>query len=284
VSAKRRDIILTGLPRSGTTLTCHLLNQLPDTLALHEPMNVDFPREATHEEVCDEVGRFFRDTRSRALSSRTVQTKHIEGRLPVNPISDHYAAEGLRPALATRGEVRIDKDLGADFLLVIKHPAAFTALLETLLGRYPCYAVMRNPLSVLVSWNTIAVPVQQGHAPAAERLDAELTRALAGIEDRIGRQLHLLSWFYEKYDRLLPRESILRYEDTVATGGVSLSAITPLAARLTESLESKNANKVYDDALMRTLGERLLGADGAFWKFYSRESVELLLRSLPPPR
>src|SRR5205823_4866217 len=161
-----------------------------------------------------------------------------------NPISDQYAAEGLRPALAARGEIRIDKDLDADFLLVIKHPAAFTALLETLLGRYACYAVMRNPLSVLVSWNTIAVPVQQGHAPAAEKLDGKLAQALAAIDDRVGRQLHLLSWFYEKYDRLLPRESILRYEDTVATRGKSLSAITPLAAGLDEALESKNANKV----------------------------------------
>jgi len=33
------DIILTGIARSGTTLTCALLNKLPQTVALHEPMN-----------------------------------------------------------------------------------------------------------------------------------------------------------------------------------------------------------------------------------------------------
>jgi len=33
----RKNIILTGIPRSGTTLVCHLLNILYDTNALQEP-------------------------------------------------------------------------------------------------------------------------------------------------------------------------------------------------------------------------------------------------------
>ena len=277
MNAKSRDVILTGVPRSGTTLTCHLLNQLPDTLALHEPMSVDLASLGGGERICGEIGRFFSTTRHQVLVNKTVQTKLIEGRLPINPLGDKRDGGGLRPVLASRGEVRIEKSLDADFLLVVKHPAVFTALLENLLQRHPCYAVIRNPLSVLASWNTIAMPVQQGHAPAAEALDADLKQALARINDRIARQLHLLSWFYAKYDRVLPRTSILRYEETVATRGSSLSAITPLASRLAEPLESQNANSAYDGAMMRTLGERLLAADGAFWKFYSRESVELLL-------
>ena len=32
-----RNVVLTGLPRSGTTLACHLLNKLPDTVAVLEP-------------------------------------------------------------------------------------------------------------------------------------------------------------------------------------------------------------------------------------------------------
>ena len=274
------DVILTGVPRSGTTLTCHLLNQLPDTLALHEPMDVTrFASLGSHAAVCDAVEQFFGETRASVLGQGKVTTKHIAGRLPVNPISEQYAASGLRPALAQRGEVAIDKPLGAGFLLVIKHPAAFTALLERLVERYPCYAVIRNPLSVLSSWNSIDVPVGQGHAPAAEQLDPALAAALARIDDRVGRQLHLLSWFFDTYRRVLPAQAILRYEDTVASHGRSLRAITPAAERLDERLESKNASQVYDKALMSALGERLLAADGAFWEFYSRDSVRALLQS-----
>jgi hypothetical protein len=35
---RRQTVLITGTPRSGTTLVCHLLNQLPDTVALNEPM------------------------------------------------------------------------------------------------------------------------------------------------------------------------------------------------------------------------------------------------------
>ena len=270
------DVILTGVPRSGTTLTCHLLNQLPNTLALHEPINT-WVRGADHAAACDTIERFFGATRASALGHGMVATKHIGGRLPVNPISERYGESGLRPALAQHGEVKVDKPLGEGFLLVIKHPAAFTALLASLVGRFPCYAVIRNPLSVLCSWNSIDVPVFHGHAPAAESRDARLAEALGRIDDRVARQLHLLSWFFDAYRRVLPAHAILRYEDTVASRGRSLRAITPLAERLDEPLESKNASQVYDKALMRSLGERLLAADGAFWDFYSRESVRALL-------
>ena len=36
--ARDRNIVLTGPGRSGTTLTCFLLNKLPDTVALSEPI------------------------------------------------------------------------------------------------------------------------------------------------------------------------------------------------------------------------------------------------------
>ena len=43
-----RNLLLTGVPRSGTTLCCHLLGQASDTVALFEPMHVmDLPTEQT---------------------------------------------------------------------------------------------------------------------------------------------------------------------------------------------------------------------------------------------
>lgn len=280
MSARGRNVILTGVPRSGTTLTCHLLNQLPDTLALHEPMQVSvFPTLANREAICEAIARFFEQTRQSVHAAGTVTTKLVDGRLPVNPMADEYSAHGLRRARAAQGEFQLEKGLAADFLLIIKHPAAFTALLEDLVGRFPCYAVIRNPLSVLASWNSIDVPVRTGHAPAAEGLDPQLAQALAQIKDTLARQIHLLAWFYEKYHRLLPQNAILRYEDTVASGGKTLQVITPRAKDLNEKLDSKNVNQLYDKALMRRLGEKLLQTDGAMWRFYTRDSVERLLNS-----
>ena len=35
-----RNLIITGIPRSGSTLACSLLNRLPDVVALNETMNI----------------------------------------------------------------------------------------------------------------------------------------------------------------------------------------------------------------------------------------------------
>jgi hypothetical protein len=117
--------------------------------------------------------------------------------------------------------------------------------------------------------------VGRGHVPAAEMLDPDLARALAATPEILDRQLFILSWFFDRFRRFLPAESILRYESIVATGGRALSAVTPAAESLAEPLKSKN--KAYDRDLVRRLADRLLKSDGAYWSFYSRESVEALL-------
>ena len=44
---RARDVLLTGLPRVGTTLACHLLNTLPDAVGLDEPtLELDEPLES----------------------------------------------------------------------------------------------------------------------------------------------------------------------------------------------------------------------------------------------
>jgi hypothetical protein len=150
-----------------------------------------------------------------------------------------------------------------------------------LAGQVPCFGIVRNPLAVLASWNSVNHPVQQGHVPAGERIDAGLHAALGRIEDRYERQFYILEWFFERFARLLPRGSIIRYEDVVASGGRALTPVVAGAAALDQPLQSKNANAVYDGGLMSLLGEKLLGRGGAFWEFYSRESVSSMLDQLP---
>ena len=122
------------------------------------------------------------------------------------------------------------------------------------------------------------MPVENGHAPAAEDLDAELREALACLSDKTARQLHLLSWFYEQYQRYIPANRILRYEDLISSGGASLGTITPNAQALCEPLKSMNSNPLYDQRVLQSIGNKLLATEGSYWQFYTKESVELLCR------
>lgn len=272
------NILLTGVPRSGTTLTCHLLNKIPNTVALHEPMTVrifaDLPDQ---EAICDEITAFMNRVRHLVLTKGTVISKHINGQIPDNPVSAKSTDTGLRPPLATHGEIPIGKELDEKFALVIKHPGAFSAMIEGLVDYFPCYAIVRNPLSILASWNSIAMAHRTGHAPAAERLDQKLAEKLATITDNTDRQIYLLSWFFDKFLQVLPDTSVIRYENIIASQGRAISVITPAAQNLAEPLVSKNKNPAYDRELFKVLGEKLLKSSGAYWHFYDQESVLKLL-------
>lgn len=274
-----KNVIITGLKRAGTTLTCHLLNKVPDTVALHEPMKVSkFADLANNDEICKFIEGFFQRSRVSILAEGKVLTKHFGGKVPDNTYSGQQGDDGLRKTYGIRrGKIAIGKDISDEFLLCVKHPAAFTALLDSLVNYFPCYAVVRNPLSVLASWNSVKIPASDGRSPAAERLDHALKKELTTTKGKFERQIRLLSWYFEKYLRVLSREAVLRYEDIIETGGRPLCIITPKADTLDEKLESKNKNKLYNFDLMQRVGEKLLNTDGAFWEFYTKENIEMLI-------
>jgi hypothetical protein len=276
------NILITGTPRSGTTLTCHLLNKLPDTVALHEPMKVKrFAELKDYEEICQSIQRFCDEQRRSIQTRKRAISKNVGGTVPDNPVGTDRSEAGLRQALTSKGEITIDKGLSRNFTLVVKHNSAFTAVLEGLVKRFPVYAVVRNPLATLSSWSSVVFNVQNGYARAAERLDPNLKAKLAVIDDALDRQIYLLGWFHGQFRRYLPEQSIIRYESVVESGGKALSIVRPEAETLLDqSLKSRNKSKLYDHQSMLWIGERLLKSEGAYWDLYTRESVELLLNDV----
>jgi hypothetical protein len=271
-------LLITGTPRSGTTMTCHLLNKLPNVVALHEPMKagdfkgLDGPLAG--------VERFCRDQRRSILERRLAISKQVGGAVPTNPVGTGRTEDGLRRRMVSKGEIAIDKPLDEDFTLAIKHCGSFTAILDTLVTRFPVYAVVRNPLAVVASWSTVEFAIQRGHMPVAEGLDRDLKAKLAVTDDVLDRQIHILAWFHHLIRRYLPDEAIIRYESIVETGGKALAVVQPSAASMEEPLESQNTSDLYDHELMLRIGERLLESEGAHWETYSKASVERLLHDV----
>lgn len=274
-----RNVLLTGAPRSGTTLTCRLLNTLPDVLALAEPMRVkEFATLADHEAVCHAITDFFTSQRLSVHERRRARSRLVDRTVPDNWFSDARTDEGFRQRVSSPGEFVVDKVLPPDYLLAVKHVAAFTAILRTAVTHFPVYAVVRNPLATLASWNSVDMTAGLGRVPAAERLDPGLAARLAAIDGPLDRQIALLGWFHAQFRRHLPEQSVIRYESIIASGGAALRVIWPGAAGLAEQLEDQNSSPLYHRQTMHALGERLLRSDGAVWEFYSRESVEISLK------
>lgn len=270
------DILLTGLPRSGTTLMCHLLNKVPNAVALHEPMQPNELAGLPMDEVLARVRTFFDTERQRVLREGRATSKAYNGTVPANNLTDEDTS-GKRLRVINGHQIVVSNVSRPDFRLYMKHPAFFTACLPYLASRMPCFAIVRNPLAVIMSWRSSGMAVERGQLPAAESFDPGLASTLANEPDVLRRQFHLVDFFFRRFaDHLSSR--VVKYEDVVATGGRALSLINPDAATLVEPLESRNDRMIGKDSEVRAIAEALLASDNACWLFYRRDEVEALLR------
>ena len=147
-NTNERNIVLTGPGRSGTTLTCHLLNKLPNTVALAEPLTP-----GRFEEQMPDIMKKPSATSWKRLLADAPQSPSTRAWCLANtsaasaPDNTKGKVDGVRQRIAVKGNIPVGKNLDRDFFLAIKaagnvHPA----LLPHLAKRFPCYAIVRNPL------------------------------------------------------------------------------------------------------------------------------------------
>jgi hypothetical protein len=280
-----RNIVITGPGRSGTTLTCHLLNKLPNTVALSEPINPGkyADRLPDNEAVADGIQDFYREQRRMALNRGLVLSKHVGGVVPDNPKG---MVDGIRKRVVEKGNIPVGKDLSPDFFLGVKQTGIFTAMLPTLVNRFACFAIVRNPLAIRASSMSVqSEKDRKGRTSARIKYDPDLNERREKNKsegaDIIDNWLLRMHSNFERYTEALPPENVIRYEDICESNGRALSVIVPSATELDEPLENKNTNPLYKkrDKVLR-YGERLLQSEGAYWNFYTRESVEEIMDGL----
>ena len=271
-----RTWLLSGIPRSGTSLCCRLAGGLPDLVALSEPLQ---PRQLADcsdpLDGCIRIETLVGRIRARAAAERRAPSIQSGGSLDDNrAASGDMGVGGLRRLRAEWGEIVLDKPLSARFGLLVKHNALFAALLPRLATSFPFLALVRNPLAVLASWQTVDLPIQRGRIPMGERFDPELRRALDREPEPLRRQIVVLNWFFARYRAHLPPEHVIRYEDLVETGGQTLFRLLDHADAEPVTLKSRNDSALYGKAMTGTLLEALLESGGPWTHFYSPEDCK----------
>lgn len=273
--------LLTGIPRSGTSLCCRLAGQLPNTVALSEPLSPDlFDGAKDRDDIRKQIDDFVVQIRAKILQEHRAPSLTINGRLYDNIVTPPLNGEGLRRVQGRRGEIVVEKPLSDRFTLVIKHNALFTALLPVLKESLSYVALVRNPLAVLASWQTVDLPVHHGRLPAAEPFANELCHDLKHEPDRFRRQVRIVNWFFAHYRAHLPSAKILRYEDVVNTNGSALARVLGHVSIETEPLENLNSNVFYDKTTVAALLDALLDEDGSWSHFYATEECEQVANAI----
>ncbi len=280
--------LLAGLPRSGTSLCCRLADALPDTVALIQPLASRFAGLAPPK-AASEVQRDLAALRQRLLGERRAATVLVQGAIGDNVVGETKDGSGLRPRLGERKAVDVTRTLSPDCTLFVKHNALFAALAPWLkLARegtdsadlaYRCVGLVRNPLAVLASWQTVALPIQEGRLPGGEPFAADLRRALASAPDVRRRQLAIVNWFFAQYAAHFRAEDVLRYETLIETNGAALANLLgrPPSG---QPLTSRNDNAAYADVPVAELADLLIREGGAWTQFYSAADVEAAARAL----
>ncbi|MGH1434234.1 MAG: hypothetical protein ACRBG0_07215 [Lewinella sp.] len=271
------NILLTGVPRSGTTLICRLLCEPPNMVALNEPMDRQFFPSPEKSQAA--IADHFRQFRRSLYFEQSALARTSNGKIVDNAFSEKSPKD--RSRLVTRSKVVFNKSLSPNFTLLMKHCAEFTLILPALLDHYLIYAVIRNPLAILASWNSVDVPVSRGKVAKSARLNPSFhARLNEHPEDLLTRQLFILSWYFEQYQQL-PERQIIRYEELIVSPAKTLGRIVGHNINFSfPILENRNANKLYNATNLSRLAERLLQSEGAYWAFYARSSVKDLAQKM----
>lgn len=268
------NILIMGIPRSGTTLICNLINQLPNCVALAEPLNFTEINDYDDNKRKFYIDEFLRSSRESLINNGIAASKLLFGEIPENPCVTNANPNELRKSRMQNGLIRIEKELSQSFTLVLKHNSGFVAQLNLLLQHYQCFGIIRNPLSVLVSWSSVDMPVHYGFSPIAELFDAELKENLHKIVHSLDRQIYLLCWFFEKMSKNLTEKKIIKYEDLVASDGTIINRIVPSAEIPPRTLNNTNNTFGIDKVTLNDMYNKLIINSRSYDKFYSIDDIQ----------
>ena len=174
-----KNLVLTGIPRSGTSLLARGLDAQQDVVAINEPDNLEEP--LTKRQPGRELQLYFREQRRKILAGEPVLNKlDAHGAVVQDTFRREHALSPSNPEVQSR-----------DFVLAVKNPLAFMARLPLLMEEtsdLALIACIRHPMDTLGSW-----------AASFRHLKlADISRfPLQGRDDP-----HLTPWQGEQLDRV----------------------------------------------------------------------------------
>ena len=140
--SNEHNLIITGIPRSGTSLLCRLLHKHKNTVVLNEPIEIFEP--LTDLENTNWLFTYYRTLRQEILQGNPIENKLADDGLPVDDTKFNDARVSYVP--------KIDSE---NFLLGTKNTLLYVSRLRLLRMAMPNAKIVccvRNPIDTIVSW------------------------------------------------------------------------------------------------------------------------------------
>lgn len=212
------DLVISGIPRSGTSYLCSLLSQYDNVAIVNEPVALHDSLRISPEPWS--VPILHADLRRRIGCGEAVDNKvDVEGHLTEDTASDDVRR-------AWRPQLRVGSD---DWVLGTKNTLAYMSRLEGILRLMPSARVVlcvRNPLDTLASWKGTFAHLVSGDPtdlriggladPFLPRQLEVGLRAVAAMADAAHRRAAWWRLLAQEVLRFRERVVLVRYEDLAA--------------------------------------------------------------------
>jgi len=142
-SQSNLNIIITGIPRSGTSYLCGLLSKTDNSVVINEPNGMS--RYMSVEEYPKVVAKYYRDIRLAVLSGEKIENKMHQGKI-IEDTSLIQSLEYYSPELFDN-----------NFSICTKNTLGYLSRLDKLKVIMPdtsIFACIRNPIDTIASWKS----------------------------------------------------------------------------------------------------------------------------------
>lgn len=243
-------LFVTGIPRSGTSLMAHLLDQLPNIVMLNEP------REVPHlfkDESLESFFSAYKIWRSKIANREGIENQSVDNIV----VSDTWSDGERRLYCPTVSQ--------EDFVLGTKNPLAYLIRLQSIRRAFPgahILILVRHPYHTIKSWKrtfshlrdaAISESAVFNFANESQRRDID---KLVEIKDLITRRASLWNYLATQILAHMQDTVVIRYEDLIANPfpylqeiyqglfpGASISDVQSLSSRNSPLLDDLDGSE-----------------------------------------
>jgi hypothetical protein len=227
-----RNILLTGVPRSGTTLLAALMDGAPDSVALNEPKWqydwAEHHRDQGAPAFVNWLANDFAVTREKLLRGIPIEERRgADGA----PVTNYYRRDTQETTYRMLHFTR--PGLSPDFTLAMKQNGLYLGTLPKLVecGLFTIIAIVRHPVGVISSWNRSPIPQREGRIPGAS-LYWEKMRDLTNMPiELLEKQVRMMDLMCQRLHDLRDHIRVVRHEDVTADPGILEDFIPGAAGR-----------------------------------------------------
>ncbi|MEH7352349.1 sulfotransferase [Neobacillus drentensis] len=246
----KKDVILTGIPRGGTTLSAALLDNLKNAVCLSEPrwQSPWFKNFKDVNKVTEFVMNDYKNIRNKIRDNKPIKDiRNKDG----TPLTNYYSErrKGRRFNVRKHGAFTFEIE-NENFLLAMKHNEHYTGILPQLLetGVFSIIAIVRHPVPTILSWKSLNLYISNGRMPYAEPFWKELREITCSSDKSLLTFVKIYDLFCQRYLSFSNEIHLLKYEKIIKNPQV-FEELTGLTYKNKVELSSRNQSKNYNFAL-----------------------------------